>query len=43
MNNWLVNTTGNPNSWLPVDLLQEHLNFWIKVRELAESLVVLDG
>ncbi|KAJ7050632.1 hypothetical protein C8F01DRAFT_1067474 [Mycena amicta] len=30
MNNWLVNTTGNPNSFLEGDLLQEHMNFWIK-------------
>ncbi|KAI0077522.1 hypothetical protein K474DRAFT_1595949, partial [Panus rudis PR-1116 ss-1] len=29
--NWLVNPTGRPNSWIPVDLLQEHMNFWIKV------------
>ncbi|KAI0069401.1 hypothetical protein K474DRAFT_1610514, partial [Panus rudis PR-1116 ss-1] len=29
--NWLVNLTGKPNSWIPVDLLQEHMNFWIKV------------
>ncbi|KAI0763972.1 hypothetical protein BD413DRAFT_483338 [Trametes elegans] len=31
MNNWLVNTTGNVDGFIPVDLLQEHLNFWIKV------------
>lgn len=31
MKNWLVNPTGKPNSWVPVDLLQEHMNFWIKV------------
>ncbi|KAF9568626.1 hypothetical protein CPC08DRAFT_624950 [Agrocybe pediades] len=30
LNNWLVNPTGNPNSWVEVDLLQEHLNYWIK-------------
>ncbi|KAI0651871.1 hypothetical protein C8Q79DRAFT_897275 [Trametes meyenii] len=29
--NWLVNPTGKANSWVPVDLLQEHMNFWIKV------------
>ncbi|KAH9912304.1 uncharacterized protein BXZ73DRAFT_107508 [Epithele typhae] len=28
--NWLVNPTGKPNSWVPVDLLQEHMNLWIK-------------
>lgn len=32
MNNWLVNPTGKANSWVEVDLMQEHLNFWIKVR-----------
>ena len=32
MQNWLVNPTGKVNSWVPVDLLQEHMNFWIKVR-----------
>ncbi|KAH9847420.1 hypothetical protein C2E23DRAFT_741772 [Lenzites betulinus] len=31
MNNWLVNTTGNADGFIPVDLLQEHLNFSIKV------------
>jgi hypothetical protein len=31
LNNWLVNPTGNPNSWVEVDLMQEHMNFWIKV------------
>lgn len=30
--NWLVNPSGKPNSWVPVDLLQEHMNFWVKVR-----------
>ncbi|KAF4613503.1 hypothetical protein D9613_007562 [Agrocybe pediades] len=30
LNNWLLNPTGNPNSWVEVDLVQEHLNFWIK-------------
>ncbi|KAH9918031.1 uncharacterized protein B0H18DRAFT_883201 [Fomitopsis serialis] len=31
LNNWLVNPTGKPDSWVEVDLLQEHMNFWIKV------------
>jgi hypothetical protein len=22
---------GNPNSWVEIDLMQEHLNYWIKV------------
>ncbi|KAL1719589.1 hypothetical protein EV715DRAFT_272510 [Schizophyllum commune] len=30
LRNWLVNTTGKPNAFLEVDLLQEHLNYWIK-------------
>ncbi|KAH9934407.1 hypothetical protein B0H21DRAFT_77941 [Amylocystis lapponica] len=30
LKNWLVNPSGNPNSWVPIDLLQEHMNFWIK-------------
>ncbi|KAH7921361.1 hypothetical protein BV22DRAFT_1049687 [Leucogyrophana mollusca] len=30
LKNWLVNPTGHPNSFIEVDLLQEHLNFWIK-------------
>lgn len=31
LNNWLVNPTGRPNCWVEVDLMQEHMNFWIKV------------
>ncbi|PIL24781.1 hypothetical protein GSI_12667 [Ganoderma sinense ZZ0214-1] len=31
INNWLVNPTGKPDAWVPVDLLQEHMNFWTKV------------
>ncbi|KAJ7798312.1 hypothetical protein B0H14DRAFT_3545299 [Mycena olivaceomarginata] len=30
LNNWLVNPTENPFSWVEVDLMQEHMNFWIK-------------
>ncbi|KAF8189330.1 hypothetical protein BJ912DRAFT_967209 [Pholiota molesta] len=30
LKNWLLNTTGNPNSFCEFDLTQEHLNFWIK-------------
>ncbi|KII85092.1 hypothetical protein PLICRDRAFT_116530 [Plicaturopsis crispa FD-325 SS-3] len=29
-NNWLVNPSGRPNAWVEVDLMQEHMNFWIK-------------
>ncbi len=35
MNNWLVNPTGKTDAWIPVDLLQEHMNFWIKVSRSA--------
>ncbi|KAK7692084.1 hypothetical protein QCA50_005491 [Cerrena zonata] len=31
LNNWLVNPTGKPNANVPVDLLQEHINYWVKV------------
>ncbi|KAJ8090066.1 hypothetical protein PM082_018646 [Marasmius tenuissimus] len=31
LNNWLVNTSGKANRFLEADLLQEHLNYWIKV------------
>ncbi|PIL28976.1 hypothetical protein GSI_09023 [Ganoderma sinense ZZ0214-1] len=37
INNWLVNPTGKPNAWVPVDLLQEHMNFWIKVMYKANG------
>ncbi len=39
MKNWLVNPTGKPNSWVPVDLMQEHNNLWTKVHtySLARS------
>lgn len=31
LNNWMLNTRGLPNSFVEVDLVQEHMNFWIKV------------
>jgi len=31
LNNWLVNLSGQAGRWHELDLLQEHLNFWIKV------------
>ena len=31
LENWLVNPSGEPRRWHELDLLQEHLNFWIKV------------
>ncbi|KAF8139304.1 hypothetical protein K438DRAFT_1785823 [Mycena galopus ATCC 62051] len=30
LRNWLVNPTGNPFSRVEVDLMEEHMNFWIK-------------
>ena len=47
LGNWLVNPTGKENSFVELDLMQEHLNYWIKVRRdchahsLALSLIVL--
>ncbi|RDX50743.1 hypothetical protein OH76DRAFT_1348447 [Lentinus brumalis] len=34
LKNWLVNPTGRPNSWVPVDLMQEHNNFWTKASHM---------
>jgi hypothetical protein len=31
LNNWLVNPSGKAGRWHELDLLQEHLNFWIKI------------
>ncbi|RXW12413.1 hypothetical protein EST38_g13444 [Candolleomyces aberdarensis] len=31
MNNWVLNPSGNINSFVEVDLVQEHMNFWIKL------------
>ncbi|KAH9008809.1 hypothetical protein EDB84DRAFT_1594668 [Lactarius hengduanensis] len=30
LNNWLMNPTGKANSFVELDLMQEHLNYWIK-------------
>uniref|UniRef100_A0A0W0G0K4 DUF6589 domain-containing protein n=1 Tax=Moniliophthora roreri TaxID=221103 RepID=A0A0W0G0K4_MONRR len=38
LNNWLLNLLGNPNSWVEVDLMQEHFNFWIK--NLTTSTII---
>ncbi len=38
--NWLVNPTGHANGFVPVDLLQEHMNLWIKV---SIPLAMLSG
>ena len=31
INNWLVNPTGHQRGFVPVDLMQEHMNLYIKV------------
>ncbi|KAJ6607231.1 hypothetical protein B0H10DRAFT_1818766 [Mycena sp. CBHHK59/15] len=35
--NWLVNLTGRPFGFKPVDLLQEHQNFWAKIIYTAKG------
>ncbi|KAH7906548.1 hypothetical protein BJ138DRAFT_1137935 [Hygrophoropsis aurantiaca] len=30
LNNWLLNPSGKRNSFVEVDLVQEHMNYWIK-------------
>ncbi|KAJ7780870.1 hypothetical protein B0H14DRAFT_2401035 [Mycena olivaceomarginata] len=32
LQNWLANPQGKVKSFVEIDLVQEHLNFWIKVR-----------
>ncbi|EGO04649.1 hypothetical protein SERLA73DRAFT_118594 [Serpula lacrymans var. lacrymans S7.3] len=50
LSNWLVNPTGKQNSFVEVDLMQEHMNCWIKVspcvnilRHLSETMSSLLG
>lgn len=31
LKNWLLNPTGHRDSFVEIDLVQEHLNFWVKV------------
>ena len=35
--NWLLNPTGKANAFVEIDLVQEHLNFWIKVSKLMHT------
>lgn len=37
MENYLVNPSGRAGHWYELDLLQEHMNFWIKVLKNAKS------
>ena len=43
MISWLVNTTGRPNAFKEVDLLQEHQNFWAKVCNQCSVSIVYAG
>ncbi|KAF8148870.1 hypothetical protein B0H34DRAFT_679539 [Crassisporium funariophilum] len=36
-NNWLLNSTGRENMFVEIDLVQEHLNFWIKLLHSRNS------
>ncbi|KAG8769266.1 hypothetical protein FRC12_005060 [Ceratobasidium sp. 428] len=39
LKNWLLNPAGRPDSFVPLDLVQEHGNLWIKpLRALARDL-----
>jgi hypothetical protein len=40
MKAWLVNTSGNPNSYKLADLLQEHLNLQIEVSNLLSVRIL---
>ncbi|KAF9515168.1 hypothetical protein BS47DRAFT_1391897 [Hydnum rufescens UP504] len=35
--NWLLNTKGKPDAFVPADLVQEFVNFWIKVIYAAKG------
>ncbi|GJJ69365.1 hypothetical protein EMPS_01711 [Entomortierella parvispora] len=37
LSSMLVNTTGQPNRWIPTDLYQEHNNLLTKIRHAAKS------
>jgi hypothetical protein len=37
LQNMLVNPTGRSNSFVEMDLMQEHLNLWIKVVGVVSS------
>ncbi|KAF6744344.1 hypothetical protein DFP72DRAFT_1177189 [Ephemerocybe angulata] len=38
LRNWLVNLTGRKNGFKEIDMLQEHHNFWLKVRQMTWTL-----
>jgi hypothetical protein len=35
--NWFLNPTGKANAFVEIDLVQEHLNCWIKVSKLMRT------
>ncbi|KAF9176162.1 hypothetical protein BGZ51_001513, partial [Haplosporangium sp. Z 767] len=37
LSSWLVNTTGQPNRWIPADLFQEHNNLLTKTIHAAKG------
>ena len=39
LNNWLLNPTGGRQSFVEADLVQEHFNYWIKVRNTLALLL----
>ena len=41
LHNWLVNPTGRSNGFVEIDLMQEHLNFWIKVMSGKNPVIPL--
>jgi hypothetical protein len=41
--NWLANLSGCPNRFKEMDLLEEHLNFWAKVRDFFFAYMVRSG
>ena len=38
LKNWVLNPTSKANAFVLVDLVQEHLNFWIKVYYLCIAI-----
>lgn len=41
--NWLANLSGRPDGFKELDLLQEHQNFWLKVRFPSLSTLLFSG
>ncbi|PBK59872.1 hypothetical protein ARMSODRAFT_1027068 [Armillaria solidipes] len=41
LKNWLVNTTGQSYAFVEVDLMQEHMNYWIKLEMISPCVDIL--